>query len=216
MWNHAPENPMLTPDEIHIWRVELDVSEPELAQLRQTLSSDELARAARFHFERDQRRFTAGRGFLRALLATYLGQPPAALRFSYGVWGKPSLYPSSKLRFNLSHSHDLALYAVSIGRDVGIDVERFDARLGSVSFIEEWTRHEASLKAAGTGFMRSDTDGGEEWLVRPVFAGSEYAAAVAAKPGAWSIRLWDWRPVKLPASGRAESETRKFPRDECR
>ncbi len=93
--------------------------------LRSRLSSDELARAARFHFERDRTRFSVARAALREILAHYLGTSPAEIAFVYGDHGKPALAPPyGDLRFNLSHSHDLALCAVARGSEVGVDVER--------------------------------------------------------------------------------------------
>lgn len=214
MWNPAPESPTLAPNEIHIWRVALDVTALEMRRLRRTLSADELARAARFHFHRDRRRFIAARGALRNLLAKYLKQAPSALRFSYGPWGKPSLLPPNDLRFNLSHSHDLALYAVS-GREVGIDLERIDGRFGGEPFFVEWTQHEASLKAGGMGLLQPESSAAGDWLIQPVPVGSEYAAALASPQGSWRILLWDWSSARPPVTGPAERETRTSRRDGC-
>jgi 4'-phosphopantetheinyl transferase len=105
--------------------------------LRLTLSEDERARSARFHFERDRVRFVVARGALRNILGHYLNVPPGSLRFGYGAHGKPSLLPefvmgssglaAGKLEFNVSHSHTLALVAVAQGRALGVDIERLRA-----------------------------------------------------------------------------------------
>src|SRR5205085_10360933 len=76
---------------IHVWGVRLDVPEGAVGRLARALSADEHARARRFHFERDRRRFVVRRAALRGLLANYLGAEPAELRFEYSGHGKPRL-----------------------------------------------------------------------------------------------------------------------------
>ena len=76
---------------VDIWRADLEVHPLELNRLQNSLSPDELARAARLHFARDRRRFIVARAILRDILTRYLDQPPAELRFSYSVHGKPRL-----------------------------------------------------------------------------------------------------------------------------
>ena len=93
-----------------------------------SLSADEHARAARFHFVRDQVRFTLARALLREVLGRLTGQPPAALRFGQGPQGKPFVMDEagqdSGLAFNLSHTDDLVLLAVHRdGLTLGVDVE---------------------------------------------------------------------------------------------
>ena len=124
-------------------------------------------------------RFIAGRALLRDLLAGYLGQPPEAIRFAYNEWGKPALAPgfvTRDLRFNLSHSEDLAMYAFVLDRDVGVDLEMIRAEVANErvagnffsasevatlralplehqaeGFFNCWTRKEAYVKARGQG-----------------------------------------------------------------
>jgi 4'-phosphopantetheinyl transferase len=143
------------------------------------LSEAERARAARFVFERDRRRFIAGRARLRHLLAARLGVAPEAIELVYGPQGKPGLarrFADSDLRFNLSHCEDVAVYAFAHGREIGVDVEqirelrdaddvaaRFFSRreyeayraLGPrdrpLGFFNCWTRKEAFIKALGEG-----------------------------------------------------------------
>jgi 4'-phosphopantetheinyl transferase len=162
-----------------VWRVFLGGSVRQLSHLSATLSADELERAGRFHFERDQKRFILARGMLRQILGHYVGENPQTLRFEYSRFGKPSLAHDAgygKLCFNLSHSADYALYAITPGRAVGIDIEqvRSDVAIeqvarrffspGEVSSIEKldkgerhevffryWTRKEAFAKAVGEG-----------------------------------------------------------------
>lgn len=109
-----------------MWRSELDWGAAELEKLRKALSPDEQARAERFCFPRDRRRFIASRGILREILSFYLKREPARLKFSYSRFGKPSLGPGDSgesIYFNLSHSNGLALYAVSRFLEIGVDLE---------------------------------------------------------------------------------------------
>jgi 4'-phosphopantetheinyl transferase len=179
MWQTAPEPVMLPPGEVHVWRADLDVGAAALPGLRATLSADEQARAERFHSPVDGARYTAARGILRALLARYLRTPADDLRFCTNAHGKPALIPGNgtqDLRFNLSHSHGLALLAFAFDREVGVDLEyvrpsRTDDGVAERFFSAEevaalralpesaqteaffhcWTRKEAYIKARGGG-----------------------------------------------------------------
>ena len=99
--------------EVHVWRGSLDLMPTMVERLRRLLSHDELARAGRFHFERDRQHFIVARGYLRTILSRYLKTPAAEIDFVYGVNGKPQLADSSQqaqpLYFNLAHSTGLAL-----------------------------------------------------------------------------------------------------------
>jgi len=166
-------------DEVHVWRAALNIKESRVQSLRRTLTADERARAERFHFQQDREHFIVARGLLRAILGRYLDVDPSQLRFSYSPYGKPSLARESgggDLCFNLSHAGGLALYAVTRGRDIGIDVERIRADLADeqvaerffsprevaalralsgnmqpLAFFNCWTRKEAYIKARGEG-----------------------------------------------------------------
>jgi 4'-phosphopantetheinyl transferase len=166
-----------SPDLIRVWRVRLDVFSEEIARLERLLSSDETERAGRFCFDRDRRRFTVARAALRFILGGYLETSPEQVVFNYGSHGKPLLAnQNSGIRFNVSHSQEVALVAVTYGREVGVDVEfqrpmadqeellagyfssREVAALRSVprpqqqaAFFAGWTRKEAYLKARGGG-----------------------------------------------------------------
>jgi 4'-phosphopantetheinyl transferase len=170
----------LSGDAVHVWSATLDVPPARLALLAGHLSPDERARADRFRFERDRRRFTAARGVLREILGAYLGHPAPDVAFVYGAYGKPALAPpldATDLAFNLAHAAGLALYGLARGRPLGIDVEEvrpLSDLLGVArsvmtpgeyapfaalppgpqqeAFFALWTRQEAYLKATGAGF----------------------------------------------------------------
>jgi len=115
------------------------------------------------------------RALLRSTLAAYLGCEPPEVEFSYSDNGKPSI-PDSELTFNLSHSRDLLLIAVSAGRRIGIDIEhvRENVRMDDIAsrwfapeerarfqqaadpqpvFFDIWTKKEAYVKATGGGIF---------------------------------------------------------------
>lgn len=169
---------VLPDDEVHVWRVAVDMPSSSMAQLHQALSPDERERADRFHFEMDRRRCVIGRGVLRLLLGQILHNPADQLRFGCDDFGKPSLIAGQGLpmQFNISHSGDLVLIAIAKGHAVGVDVERIRTNLdldniaerffsanenkmlaslvGPVryeAFFACWTRKEAYLKARGVG-----------------------------------------------------------------
>src|SRR5580704_6293419 len=103
---------VLNEGELHLWRAELDLTDEELAPLVRVLLSDELDRAARFHFTRERRRFMAGRGLLRSVIAGYLRRPAHEISFVYGARGKPAL-ATADLQFNLAHSDGLAIIGLT-------------------------------------------------------------------------------------------------------
>lgn len=175
-WLCPPENLSLGLNEAHIWLVRLN--EINAIELEQIISDSERSRAARFHFELHKKIFIGSRGILRIILGKYLQINPRRLQFEYGEFGKPYLAGEygSKIKFNLSHSNDLAIFAVTRRREVGVDIEHInhsfvDERMVSqclapletahfqslpkekrnVFFFESWTRKEAFLKACGSG-----------------------------------------------------------------
>ena len=106
--------------------VRLDVEREATTAAAAVLSNDELERANRLVFQRDRDRFIVARAGLRHLLSKRIGLTPETIRFEYGAHGKPSLASGTgldDLRFNVSHSHDVAVYAFTRGKDVGVDVE---------------------------------------------------------------------------------------------
>lgn len=126
IWDGFKGSYALPEDEVHVWRTTLDMAASDFAKLRQILSPEKRERANRFHFEADRRRYVIGRGYLRLLLGEILGLPAHKLKFEYNEFGKPSLMPRQglPLQFNVSHSGGLILIAITMGRAVGIDVER--------------------------------------------------------------------------------------------
>jgi 4'-phosphopantetheinyl transferase len=165
--------------EVHVWRAYLDAPTQQPDSYLHTLAADERTRAERFYFQKDRDRFITAHGVLRAILGLYLNRAPKPFSFCYSSHGKPALACESgadAIRFNMSHSHGMALYAVTRGREVGIDLEfircdleaeqiaeRFFSRseiatlqalppsLRKYAFFLCWTRKEAYIKARGEG-----------------------------------------------------------------
>jgi 4'-phosphopantetheinyl transferase len=216
-WSRPPAILPLAGAEVHLWRAWLDQPQWRLRQLARTLSPDECQRADAFSLARQRRRFIAGRGLLRVLLAGYLDRAPGTLDFCYGAHGKPELArppAGPAVRFNCSHSRELALYAFARGRRVGIDVEAirplpeadeiarlcFSSRerveLAALAHggleeavIRGWTRKEAYAKAVGDGLARP-LEGIEVSLAaseRPTLHAIDGDPEMAAR---WSLLAW--------------------------
>ena len=187
-WRPAPTTLTLSDSEVHLFRVNLEQPRWAVSKMSASLSAEEEERAGRFHFQRDRRRFTISRGVLRAVIGRYLEKSPESIRFSYGEQGKPELAPAmgaTPMQFNVAHSRELALIAVTAGAAVGVDIERirqlddagaiaeryFSARESAIfrrlpedeqeaAFFNCWTRKEAFIKAIGEGlsFPLADFD----------------------------------------------------------
>ena len=117
---------------------------------------------------------------MRAILAAYTNAPAGELRFKLYAKDKPALEPLSDIRFNISHSGDMALLGIALGREVGVDIEaiRTNVEIENLAerffspheretirslpeqdkvaaFFRCWSCKEAFLKAQGVGLSRS-------------------------------------------------------------
>jgi len=200
--------------EVHVWRAFLDEEASDAPRLEQkVLSDDERERARRICRERDRLRFVAARGVLRILLGRYLGTEGGRLRFQYGPFGKPGLSEAggeAPIYFNVTHSDDLAFFAITGEGEVGVDAEHVreipewewiaaacfapedEARLHGLAgedrmgdFFRAWTRREALLKASGRGWSgsggaESQSRPAPDWTVRDFAPGPSGCAAALA------------------------------------
>ena len=174
----------LSRETVHVVRVELQADDATLDRLKLLLSPDEVARADRFKVPQPRRHFIICRAVLRRLLGSCLNCRPAEVEFEFGPHGKPALKPSSTheptqtpaIEFNVSHSADQALIAITLGRLVGVDIERMDPAVRILKlaqrffspreatelanlpetdqlagFYRGWTCKESYLKATGFG-----------------------------------------------------------------
>jgi 4'-phosphopantetheinyl transferase len=185
-WAAPPSQCQLANDEVHVWRIPLAQTDSKIQFLAKFLSPDEQIRSANFYFDRDRRRFTVSHAMLRIILGHYGSMRPEQIRYEYNPFGKPVLAAElngMQACFNLSHSNDLALLAVTQNREVGIDLEfvrpipeaeqiaakTFAGRenaaiqtqpeeLKTQAFFNCWTRKEAYIKAVGDGLSRPLND----------------------------------------------------------
>jgi len=180
IWDKGPGTFELSENLVHIWKARIEDSALDIEKLHmEILSQDEKKRAVRLKSAKDKKRFIASRAFLRKSLSKYLDTSPSEIKFIYNKFGKPSLDPEyhpQNIRFNLSHSKNLALYAITKNREIGIDVEyircvdKADKIVGRFfskdegefyysqpknkknwAFFTLWTRKEAYSKARGMG-----------------------------------------------------------------
>jgi 4'-phosphopantetheinyl transferase len=217
----------LTPGELHVWRFDLDSEhrEPFDATI---LSEDEVSRAGRLVFERDRRRFRAGRLALRRLLSRYVGRPAASLVLATGVGGKPYL-PDHAIEFNVSHSENAWICAIACGAPVGVDVEvlravpdclalarhhfsraeadalaAVPAQQRDLAFLTCWTRKEAYLKLLGLGIL-ADLDA----FVAGLGPDEVSLPSIASGPvGTVHVRTFSPGPGTIGALGFAEKPGR--------
>jgi 4'-phosphopantetheinyl transferase len=161
---------------IHVWCVGTDVSPTVAAQFEHLLAPEEKRRAARFRFHHLQCSFVVARGALRVLLGRYLRVHPASIQFNHGPKGKPAVTGSSPVEFNASRSGALALFAFTVGCEIGVDLEQVHSLSDAQSIADRffcsdeaadlmslpsnererafflcWTRKEAYVKAIGDG-----------------------------------------------------------------
>lgn len=165
----------------HVWLLPCNRSRDTLGELYRFLNVEERARTNRYHFERDRERFVAARGAVRLVLAGYLRCDPADVSFDFAEHGKPLLAArhATSIQFNTSTSHDWSMLAVTLEREVGIDIERIDRDRADPGIVEHyfapaevqalggldddawlcgffncWTRKEAFVKVTGEGLTR--------------------------------------------------------------
>lgn len=157
----------------HIWRIRISAFTPQIHEFWNLLNAEEQERANRYYHEKDKERFIVSRACLRILLGRYLNLDVSAITFQIGENKKPNIKGSTHLHYNVSHSGDYVLIAVSPS-PVGVDVELPDAKIDPdeimqvsyskpeidhvhqsanrlQAFYTLWTRKEALLKATAKG-----------------------------------------------------------------
>lgn len=225
-WPTGPERPVLLPGEVHVWLANLSSADAASA-----LSSQERRRQAGFARPVDGARWAAARDILRRLLGAYTSHDPSALVLATGSGGKPFLAgdPGPPLRFNLTHSGPVALFAFAPEAEVGIDVElaprgphsaRIARRLFGPEeaerlealapeerereFLLAWTRYEARVKCLGTGIAGRSalSEAQAPWVRQLPLEPPQAAAALAVASAPSLVRHWRW-----PPSGQDETRT---------
>jgi 4'-phosphopantetheinyl transferase len=231
LWQLAPADWRLGSQDVHVWSVLLNQPPRRVAQLQASLCESELCKSEQFRFEADRRRFIVGRGLLREILGVYLAADPRQISLRYGPFGKPELADPTQenLCFNLSHSGQLALYAISCGRELGVDLEevcflaerdaiarRFfsekeNVRLRQAAttqqqrlFYNFWTRKEAVLKCTGEGIAAEERareiQDRFKGVVRELIPADGYTASLAIKGDAFQLCYWQWQELASSCS----------------
>jgi 4'-phosphopantetheinyl transferase len=181
-WQPALQLPALALGTVHVWLARTEALASCVHRFDAMLDAEECSRGNQYHAAADRMRHLITRGVLRALAGHYLSVPPNELRFGAGAFGKPYIAspPGADLGFNASHSGDVVLLAFARDGDVGVDVERWNSRLGEAerarlaesvfsmaeraaiavlpsewererAFYSIWSRKEAYLKGTGAG-----------------------------------------------------------------
>ena len=166
---------VLEENEVRVWRIALDALAEERTGLAAILSADERQRAERFRFAKDRNQYIISHGILRKALSKYLKCDPNGIVFAANEFGKPYL-ENARLKFNLSHSENIALIAITNEVEVGVDVEAINRKVEYLDLAERffsqdefeaiaaypekslphaffrcWTSKEAIIKAKGEG-----------------------------------------------------------------
>jgi 4'-phosphopantetheinyl transferase len=211
---------------IDVWSADLTVVGDELEDL---LCPEERERAARIVGGRERVLWARSRGVLRALLGRYSERDPRTLELVLGAHGKPALLfegptrparpATGDLRFNLSHSGDLVLVAVTAGREVGVDLEvaprraldepalaarvlgraqaarlaELDPRTREREFLRAWVAHEATVKCRGLGLFTppGDSPRTDLWMAE-LDVGPDAAGAMVAEGAPCEVGCWEW------------------------
>lgn len=187
LWRKPPVKLSISRSELHIWRINLDNVNYQFKYPISLLSSEEIKRSKQFIFDRDCHCYQVTHSMKRLILANYLDCDPQCLHFKIESYGKPALanlQTPLKIQFNISHSRDLILIAITVEDPIGIDIEYNDKKrsiesLGETifspsekkffltlksqrekeeTFFRCWTRKEAFLKAIGIGLGQDLTN----------------------------------------------------------
>ena len=173
------EPPALADRDVHVWFAHFGPGDPAATEFDALLDAGERSRADRFVFAHHRERFVRAHGVLRRVLAAYTGQHPAELSFIAGHYGKPALAGSRGVAFSLSHSGDGVAIAVTVGHEIGVDIEiprvmsdrddlvrryfsaseiaaydSIESARRDEAFFRLWTRKEAFVKGIGLGLSR--------------------------------------------------------------
>lgn len=216
--------------EVQIWLAYPDeIADADLLREYECLlSSGERERLQQLSFERYRRERLISTALIRTTLSRYTDVDPRAWVFERNEYGRPALVPGqceSPLQFNLSHTRSLVACAVTLGREIGIDVEDLERPRAKMSiadryfseleasalhalpeqertrrFFEYWTLKESYVKARGMGLAlplrKFHFDLGAD---RPIRIGFE--PGLGDDPQSWQFALFRPKPHHVMAVG---------------
>jgi len=167
-------------DSVHLWQAFVPDLLPQIDNLSLLLNDAEKERAGRFRFDLHRLRFVITRAILRYIISLYSQIPSQDIVFKTGSRGKPSLAQNTDdLQFNASHSHDMAIYALTTTAAIGVDIEKMESHFNDAvaerffsskeyadlaalpesekvpAFYRIWAAREAIIKAMGEGLFAS-------------------------------------------------------------
>lgn len=242
-WKAARQKIFLAENEAHIWRIALFQKDKVLEFSADLLDENEKSKAAKFRFERDRRNYIAAHGAMREILGFYLECCPKKIEFTTNYYGKPFLRRNqTDINFNMSHSHEWALLALTKGKKIGVDIELIRAEIAEQNLAEQifsplenetlrnlpeklrlkaffdcWTRKEAFIKAVGKGLsypleefavscaphqsamllsINNSSDEVENWHIKELNVGENYAAAAAIESKQLKLKFYHWECSK--------------------
>jgi len=211
-------------NEVHIWVTEAETIEnPALIRAyHRLMNAKEATRQARFHFPKHRHQFLVGRALIRTTLSRYASVAPENWTFVENEYGRPELAPEHAdipIRFNLSHTDGLIVFAVVSGRELGVDVENITrggdlvpiadrffskaevADLHTVPparqedrFFDYWTLKEAYIKARGMGLSIPLGDFGYKLSDDHDNIEITIDASQGDDPKRWMFRQWRHSP----------------------
>ena len=223
-------------DRVHVWTSTTDdAAQPSRLQAHVALlSPDERERCDRFWQEADRARFAMARAMVRNMLSRYVALAPNEWRFRIEEYGRPEVAElpagAPDLRFNLSHTEGLVACAVTVGRDVGLDVENVHRQLThqvperffspqevadlralpqedqALVFFDYWTLKESYIKARGLGLALPL--GQFTFLRRPGLAPIIcFAPELHDDPATWQFaQFWPTRDHRMAVAVRRVGE----------
>ena len=175
-WSSLSKEAFILSKSVHIWKIEYAAFSGEEEKIQRVLNNNEIARANKFHYPIDRKRYSVTRALLKIILGNVINKDPLDIDFTYNAHGKPLLKNHTTVYFNVSHSAELGLIAVSDLPCLGVDIEKHRTRIDCVKlakrffseneqisflkladsqktegFFYGWTRKEALIKALGLG-----------------------------------------------------------------
>lgn len=167
--------------EVHLWcACHEEINDASLLKKYHSLLNNvEREQQQRFYFIKHQKRYLITRALVRTVLSFYSNITPKEWRFSKNQYGKPfidHLLTDVPLYFNVSHTEGMIILAVSLEKEIGIDIENIDREIDWLQlakknfspieyeqllalstnqqkerFFDLWTLKEAYIKACGMG-----------------------------------------------------------------
>ena len=179
VWRKTSDTLSLSRDHVDIWFYDLKILSTDINNFYSILSVDERVRADKLKVEDKKQQYIISRGCLRQRLGLLTNIDPEDFVFEYLEHGKPVLINDARfadITFNVSHSSDFALIAISQKQNIGIDIEKVNHKLDHQALVTRffseieqsefltiaeankakafcacWTRKEAFIKAIGDG-----------------------------------------------------------------